>query len=225
MFSRCPLIFSTVSLLLLAPTVRGGGGDPQPQSAVIVSVREQKLLLVQNGKKIATYPVSTSKFGVGDRRGSMATPLGFLRVVEKIGDHAVQGAVFHNRRYTGEVVAPNAPGRDTIVTRIIQLRGLEPWNQNAYARGIYIHGTPEERTIGRPASYGCIRMKSSDVAALYSRLPVGALVQIVPERLPKIGRAPRNFRPITAQPILTTEQGKSVSSKGRLLLAASGRGA
>src|SRR5207247_8332825 len=44
-------------------------------------------------------------------------------------------------------------------------------------------------TIGRPASYGCIRMKSSDVAELYNRVPVGAVVQIVPDRLPKTVQA------------------------------------
>ena len=35
------------------------------------------------------------------------------------------GAVFHKRRFTGEILPPNAPGRDPIVTRIIWLRGLE----------------------------------------------------------------------------------------------------
>src|SRR4029453_12182217 len=44
-------------------------------------------------------------------------------------------------------------------------------------------------TIGRPASYGCIRMKSNDVAELYNRVPVGAVVQIIPDRLPKTVQA------------------------------------
>ena len=152
---------------------------------LIVSVRDQKLVLVQNGAKVATYPVSTSMFGLGDDRGRMTTPLGYLAVEKKIGDNVPVGAVFHNRRLTGEVLQPNAPGRDPITTRIIWLRGLETQNAHAFQRCIYIHGTPEEKKIGRPASYGCIRMKSSDVAALYDRVPVGALVQIVPDRLPK----------------------------------------
>ena len=70
--------------------------------------------------------------------------------------------------------SPNAPGRDPVITRIIWLRGLEASNAHAFSRCIYIHGTPEEKKIGRPASYGCIRMKSNDVTALYSQLPVGA---------------------------------------------------
>ena len=159
---------------------------------VIISIRDQKLMLVQNGGKVATYPVSTSMFGLGDAWGRMTTPLGYLAVEKKIGDRAPTGAVFHNRRLTGEVLQPNAPGRDPITTRIIWLRGLEAQNAHAFQRCIYIHGTPEERNIGRPASYGCIRMKSIDVAELYDRVPLGALVQITPEHLPKVSKAPRS---------------------------------
>jgi hypothetical protein len=175
-----------VALIALAPSLHANG-----PSRVIVSVKEQKLMLMGNGERIATYPISTSKFGLGDDWGHMTTPLGFLQVAEKIGDHAPVGAVFRNRRFTGEVLKPNAPGRDPVITRIIWLRGLEAGNAHAFSRCIYIHGTPEERTIGRPASYGCIRMKSRDVAELYAQLPVGALVEIVNDRLPKIPKAAR----------------------------------
>src|SRR6201981_2359635 len=159
------------------------------QPNVIVSVRDQKLMLLDNGGNAAVYPVSTSKFGLGDRWGSMATPVGTLQVAQKIGDHAPVGAVFHNRRFTGEILQPNTPGRDPITTRIIWLRGLEAQNAHAFQRCIYIHGTPEEKKIGRPASYGCIRMKSKDVAELYNQVPIGAMVQIIPDRLPKAEKA------------------------------------
>ena len=175
-----------VALIALAPSLHADG-----PSRVIVSVKDQKLLLMGNGEQIATYPISTSKFGLGDDWGHMTTPLGFLQVAEKIGDHAPVGAVFRNRRFTGEILKPNAPGRDPVITRIIWLRGLEAGNAHAFSRCIYIHGTPEEKTIGRPASYGCIRMKSRDVAELYAQLPVGALVEIVNDRLPRIPKAPR----------------------------------
>ena len=174
---------------ILCASALQGQSPPEIKNEVVVSVREQKLILLQNGAKIATYPVSTSKFGLGDARGKMTTPLGAMAVAQKIGDHAPQGAVFHNRRYTGEILPPNAPGRDPIVTRIIWLRGLQPSNSNAFARCIYIHGTAEERTIGRPVSYGCIRMTSKDVTALYSQLPVGAVVQVVPDKLPRVPNA------------------------------------
>jgi lipoprotein-anchoring transpeptidase ErfK/SrfK len=89
------------------------------------------------------------------------------------------GTVFKDRRRTGEIVGINAPGRDPIVTRIIWLRGREAENANAFARDIYIHGTPEERNIGLPVSYGCIRMRSTDVINLYNIVDRGAEVTIV----------------------------------------------
>src|SRR5499427_4026820 len=144
------------------------------QPTIIISIPDQKLMLVDDGASAAVYPVSTSKFGLGDSWGSMATPLGMLQVAQKIGDRAPVGAVFHNRRFTGEILQPNAPGRDPVMTRIIWLRGLQASNSHAFHRCIYIHGTNEEKLLGRPASFGCIRMRSADVAALYSQLPLGA---------------------------------------------------
>jgi len=156
---------------------------------LIISVRDQKLMLLRNGSQVAIYPISTSMFGLGDAWGRMTTPLGYLAVEKKIGDNVPVGAVFHKRKLTGEVLQPNAPGRDPITTRIIWLRGLEPQNAHAFQRGIYIHGTPEEKKIGRPASYGCIRMKSKDVAELYNQVPLGAVVQIIPDGLPKMEKS------------------------------------
>ncbi len=154
-----------------------GGGDTH--NKMIVSVRDQKMLLVRDGTPVKAYKISTSKFGVGDRPGSNCTPLGRLQVAKKIGDNAPMGSVFKTRRATGEVIKPNAPGRDPVVTRIMWLTGTESRNQNAFRRTIYIHGTPEERRLGSPASYGCIRMGSNDVADLYNRIGTGADVFVI----------------------------------------------
>src|SRR5437667_12909766 len=145
-------------LLLLAMFISSCAA-PDTQHHVVISAREQKLALLDHGSLMAIYPVSTSKFGLGDWPGSSFTPLGELEIEEKIGDHAPPGTVFKDRRRTGEIVQPDSPGLDPVVTRILWLRGREPQNTNAYARMIYIHGTPEERNIGQPASYGCIRMR------------------------------------------------------------------
>jgi lipoprotein-anchoring transpeptidase ErfK/SrfK len=152
---------------------------PDTQHHIVISTRDQKLALLDRSTLLATYPVSTSKFGLGDRPGSRFTPLGQLQIAEKIGNNAPPGAVFKDRRRTGEIVLANSPGRDPIVTRILWLRGLESQNANAFARDIYIHGTPEERLIGTRASYGCIRMRSTDVVQLYNIVGVGAAVTIV----------------------------------------------
>src|SRR5262249_48898920 len=137
-----------------------------------------------------------------------------------IGNNAPVGAVFHNRRWTGEILQPNAPGRDPVTTRIIWLVGLEAQNAQAFNRGVYIHGTPEEKTIGRPASYGCVRMKANDVAVLYDQIPIGALVQIIPDRLPKVPKArlmPTTTTLVVQNQKLTSQQQSDWASRGARL--------
>ncbi len=152
---------------------------PDTRHRLVISVPEQRMALLDQGVVVATYPVSTSKFGLGDFPGSNRTPLGELEIAQKVGASAPSGAVFKDRRRTGEIIAPDSPGRDPIVTRILWLRGLEAQNARAHGRTIYIHGTPEERNIGRPSSYGCVRMRSTDVIQLYDIVGRGARVSIV----------------------------------------------
>jgi hypothetical protein len=155
-----------------------------PLSAdMVVSVADQELALVDRGKLMARYSISTSKFGTGDSNASYRTPLGTLFVSAKIGDRLPPGTVIKNRIPTGEIVAVDAPGRDPIVSRVIWLRGMEAQNQKARDRCIYIHGTPEERRIGKPASFGCIRMRSRDIIDLYDRVHIGTHVLITLSRM------------------------------------------
>ena len=170
-----PKLF-TLSLVILATTRLFAAQDQE--HAILISVPDQKLVLLQNKTRIAEYRISTSRFGLGDRVRSFETPTGWMEVAQKIGGGAPLGTVFKNRRPTGEVLQPNAPGRDPIVTRILWLRGLETRTRNAYSRNIYIHGTPQERALGKPASFGCIRMRSKDVIDLFNRVGVGAKVDI-----------------------------------------------
>ncbi len=147
---------------------------------VVISTVDQRMTLLTKGVPVATYPVSTSKFGLGDAPNSFRTPVGRLEVAKKIGDGAPEGAVFKNRELTGEVVSRDSPGRDPIVTRILWLNGLDDQTAQAFRRTIYIHGTPEERNIGQPVSYGCVRMRSADVVQLYNVVGWGAEVFILP---------------------------------------------
>jgi hypothetical protein len=168
-----------IKALFLALCVAGSAafaGTPE----LIVSTAEQRMYYVQDGVRKATFSVSTSKFGIGDMPKSFKTPLGTLEVSRKVGQGAATGTVFKALRPTGEVLRPNTPGRDPIVTRVLCLNGIEFPTRNAAKRGIYIHGTPEESKIGRPASYGCIRMRSRDIVRLFDSVPVGAKVMITP---------------------------------------------
>jgi len=171
-----------VIIFLIALFLTGcAHGDTHHQ--LMISTHDQKMLLLEDEKPVATYRISTSKYGLGDSFGSYATPTGELYVCQKIGGQLPLGTVLKDRKPTGEVLPPNAPGRDPIVTRILWLKGKEPQNKNAYARCIYIHGTPEERNLGKPKSYGCIRMSSVDVARLYERIGKGTRVEIMEESL------------------------------------------
>ena len=167
--------FIALSILLVTTQLSWG---LSVATEIVVSVPDQQLAVIDRGKVIAKYPISTSKFGLGDGSGSYRTPLGVLFVSAKFGDHLPAGAAIKNRVSTGEIVNPNAPGRDAIVSRVIWLRGLEQQNRGARDRCIYIHGTPEERLLGRPASFGCIRMRSRDVIALYDLAHIGMHVTI-----------------------------------------------
>jgi lipoprotein-anchoring transpeptidase ErfK/SrfK len=159
---------------------------PTPAVELVVSVADQKMAVVVNGKVYRDYRISTSRYGEGDNWGSWRTPTGILQIAGKIGSAAPAGAVFWRRQVTGEVLPANAPGRDPIVSRIIWLRGLEGANRNAYKRCIYIHGTPQEAFLGRKASFGCIRMRSVDVIEVFNWVNVGTPVAIMEEPL---GRA------------------------------------
>jgi lipoprotein-anchoring transpeptidase ErfK/SrfK len=176
-----PWVFA---LTLLLFSLDPSAAFAAPLSAdMIVSVPDQVLAFVDRGKLIARYSISTSKFGTGDSNASYRTPLGTLFVSAKIGDRLPSGAVIKNRIPTGETVAADAPGRDAIVSRVIWLRGMETQNQKARDRCIYIHGTPEERRIGNPASFGCIRMRSRDIIDLYDRVHIGTHVTITLRRI------------------------------------------
>jgi lipoprotein-anchoring transpeptidase ErfK/SrfK len=151
------------------------------QSKAVVSILKQKMYVFTGVNQYHVYPVSTSKYGLGDDLGSYKTPVGLFVVKSKIGEGLKSGIVFKSREPTGEVVRPNAPNRDPIVTRIIWLQGLEKRNQHAYQRCIYIHGTPQEKELGQPASFGCIRMASKDVIKVYGMLSENTRVAILEE--------------------------------------------
>ena len=73
--------------------------------------------------------------------------------------------------------------RDEITSRILWLDGLEDGiNLNGvydtYARYIYIHGTSDEKRIGKAVSGGCIRMKNDDIIELFDDVMVNDLVLI-----------------------------------------------
>jgi len=154
-----------------------------------IDVASQTLdLLDAEGRVKHRYPVSTGARGVGEKNGSYCTPRGRHVIRAKIGASQPAGAVFVQRRPTGEIYGPELaarfPGRDWILTRILWLSGCEPgFNRlgdvDTMRRCIYIHGTPDDVPLGQPGSKGCVRMGNANIIDLFDRVAVGTPVEII----------------------------------------------
>ncbi|MDP3560545.1 MAG: L,D-transpeptidase [Legionellaceae bacterium] len=148
---------------------------PKSKQLVVISIRKQLLYAYSGGDLWATFPISSAKNGLGEQEGSEQTPRGWFKVMQIYGRDAPINSIWVERRWTGEIYAPTLqeeyPGRDFILTRIIQLQGLEQGRNlggtvDTLNRHIYIHGTSDESYIGVPRSHGCIRMLNADVVLL-----------------------------------------------------------
>ena len=147
-----------------------------------VSIAAQAVALFEQNRFVKTFPCSTSRFGSGQTKGSNRTPLGLHRIAEKIGAGEPAGTVFKSRRIIGHTSQPDLANAK-ITTRILWLDGLEPgFNRggevDSHARYIYIHGTADQKSIGRPASHGCIHLADADLVPLFDQVPGGTLVWI-----------------------------------------------
>ena len=157
-------------------------GIAPTQFVLVVNIARQVISLFEKNKFAKKFPCSTSRFGIGQQEGTNCTPLGLHRIAEKIGAGEPRGTVFKSRRIAGHTSQPEFAGAK-ITTRILWLRGLEPGfnrggNVDSHARYIYIHGTADQSSIGRPASCGCIHLADADLIPLFDLLPVGTLVWI-----------------------------------------------
>ncbi len=139
------------------------------------------------GTTVMQVAISSSRNGVGERRGSYQTPQGRHQIRAKIGLGAAWNTVFVGRRKTGEIwseeLSAQYPNRDWILTRILWLSGLEPGRNrfgevDTMRRYIYLHGSPDSVQMGEPGSIGCIRMKNSDIVSLFDLVRSGTTVDI-----------------------------------------------
>ena len=159
----------------------------QPTASITISIATQTLRLDLVDQQLS-YSISTAANGAGERENSGCTPRGWHMISEKFGHGLPINSVFVARQATGEIytdeLAAAYPARDWILTRILWLTGLEAGvNQgegcDSHARYIYIHGTPDSEPMGEPRSHGCIRMRNTDLLALFEQVDTGTIVQIV----------------------------------------------
>lgn len=145
------------------------------EQLIKIDSKLQLMTCYEQGVFYKHYRISTGKNGLGEQVGSECTPRGWHRVYRIIGQGHQKNSVFVSRQWTGEVYTPELgelwPDRDWILTRIIQIDGLEPGkNQggdvDSLQRYIYLHGTPDQSILGVPGSRGCIRMNNEDIIEL-----------------------------------------------------------
>lgn len=176
------LIFLLLLLLAVGHPIQSAANE----FIITIDTSKQKLFVFEGREIIRIYPVSTSRYGVGNEKNSNKTPLGTHSIVAKIGKDAKIGTIFEHRKNTGRIAEIYTDTthikEELITTRILWLKGIVPGlnggDVDSYTRGIYIHGTPEEGLIGTPASKGCIRMKNQDIFELFDLVPEDTLVGI-----------------------------------------------
>ena len=161
---------------------------PTSEHLIEIDIPTQTLTLRDAGGGVIMQTlVSTASNGAGERIHSECTPRGRHLIRACIGAGAPVNTVFVSRRPSGELYSPALralyPQRDWILTRILWLSGLEPGKNrlgevDTMRRYIYIHGAPDEDPMGVPSSHGCIKMRNSEVVALFDLAVPGTRVLI-----------------------------------------------
>lgn len=119
-----------------------------------------KLVWLQRGQRV---PVPEGGYVTvrGNRVGRVAPDGGWHPVAQ--GDEAV----FGNTLY--------APPSGTINRSMPGILGGYKLDTGG---GIYLHGTPQQESVGRPATHGCMRLFDGDLAYIYRMAPVGTPVYV-----------------------------------------------
>ncbi|MGA3078294.1 MAG: L,D-transpeptidase [Bryobacteraceae bacterium] len=128
---------------------------------IVVSIPDRQLALMEDGRVTKIYPVAV---------GAASTP-------SPTGSFIVEARLAHPTWYGPGKVVP--PGKSN---------PLGPRWIGLSRRGYGIHGTTNPRSIGRPASHGCIRMRNSDVEELFELVAVGDPVELYAERTGEVTR-------------------------------------
>ncbi len=123
-------------------------------SRVVVDLSDAKVYLYWGGQLLSRYPVAVGQRG-------WETPTGTFKVLQKQRHPVWQQPI------TGELIpaGPNNPLGD---------RWIGFWSNGRHRIGF--HGTNKESLVGQPVSHGCLRMRNSEIQALYEQVSVGTQV-------------------------------------------------
>jgi len=149
-FLLAALLLATIESLAQAQTA-GSVALARPARQILVSLPDRKLAVLENGEVLRVFPVAV---GASDS----PSPSGEFRIVNRL----TNPTYYH----PGAVIAPGPD--NPLGTRWI---GLD-------RKGYGIHGTNLQRSIGKAASHGCIRVGKRDLEQLFDMVRVGDTVSI-----------------------------------------------
>jgi murein L,D-transpeptidase YcbB/YkuD len=135
------------ALLVLSATAAAVPARAQAPMEIVVNIPAGRLVVLQGGEQVRSYPVS-----VGTARHATPTgSAGIQRMVWNPSWTPPESDWARDER-------PAAPGPNNPMGRV----------KMHLFQDYYVHGTParNERHLGRPASHGCIRMRNADVMEL-----------------------------------------------------------
>ncbi|RMF64113.1 MAG: L,D-transpeptidase [Cyanobacteria bacterium J069] len=149
-----------------APNVPGLGAaepfvpEPEVRSplSLVVDLSDRRVYVYEEER------VKTS-FRIAVGRAGWETPTGRYEVISMVEHPTWQ------HPFTGEVVPPGNGNP-------LGVRWIGFWTDGKNTIGF--HGTPNEETVGRAASHGCVRMYNGDVTTLFEMVQVGTPVIVVP---------------------------------------------
>jgi lipoprotein-anchoring transpeptidase ErfK/SrfK len=125
------------------------------ERVIVVSLEDRKLALVEDGQVKKVYSVAVGK-------PTTPSPVGTFKIARRVKNPVYQ--------HEGKTILP---GPDNPVgTRWMGLS----------IKGFGIHGTNEQKSIGKAASHGCIRMAKKDLEEFYEMVAAGDTVELVGQR-------------------------------------------
>ena len=140
---------------------------PVPHVGIVINVAEKRLYYFRpQSHKVYVFPI-----GVG--RADWETPLGRLRIYEKIKNPVwiVPESIMRYRKKHGDAI-----------NKIVQSGPDNPLGYYALRlsnHSYLIHGTNEPAGVGRRSSAGCIRLYSADIKSLFAMVKVKTPVLII----------------------------------------------
>ena len=132
--------------------------SPKLSWRILVTKRYHLLELFRGERRFAAYEI-----GIGRRD---RTPVGRFVIYEKIEN---PDYITHDRR----IIPAGQPGNQ-LGSRWMRLSGATADDPQGYG----IHGTPNEASVGKSLSNGCLRMRNRDLENLFLITPTGTPVII-----------------------------------------------